>query len=180
MALAQGLVMTGLPSQAGRRIRELVCKKQKFGECCCPAVVGKFWRDLLPLPVKTAVASYNIETDFDRAMDAADDAFNSMAKGAAAVAAVSLDDTLPALQHDVAAMKVTKANPKAAGKKPGQKKRRDPQDRETWGKPHSDFKGQNPPKNICMQHYIFGKNAHYCRRSDCPWENFCKKVTDNV
>merc|ERR1711951_196515 len=101
VALAQGLVMTGLPSQAGRRIRELVCKKQKFGECCCPAVVGKFWRDLLPQPVKTAVASYNIETDFDGAMDAAD-AFNSMARSGAAgaaVSAVSLDETLPALQY---------------------------------------------------------------------------------
>ena len=184
VALAQGLVMTGLPSQAGRRIRELICKKEKFDTCCCAAVVGKFWRDLLPQPVKTAVASIDLETNFDRAMDAADDAFNSMAKpGAAAVAAVSLDDTLPALQYDVAAVRANNNN-KPAGKKAGaaagrKKMRRDPTNRDTWGKPHPDFNGQTPPKTICMQHYVFGKNAHYCRRTDCPWESFVKPVKDN-
>ena len=52
VASAMGLVMTGLPSQAGKRIRELICKKPKFADCrCCPAVVGKLWRDLLPQAV---------------------------------------------------------------------------------------------------------------------------------
>ena len=41
VTLAMGLVMTGLPSQAAKRVRELVCKRNF--DCCCPATVGKIW-----------------------------------------------------------------------------------------------------------------------------------------
>ena len=177
IALAQGLVMTGLPSQAGKRIRELVCTKPKFGSCCCPAVVGKFWRDLLPQTVKTAVASFDLTTDkgFEDAMDHADQVFNSMGKSVT-VAAVDLDETAPALQHDVAAFKKVAANLNAnRGQKP-KKKKFDPTDRDTWGKPHKDFKGQTPPNRICLQHWRFGKSAHFCRDIDnCPWNNHTSK-----
>merc|ERR1711929_15754 len=73
-----GLVMTGLPSQAGKRLKELICKQPKFADCrCCPAVVGKLWRDLLPQAVRYAVANYNLATDFDQAMDHADAVYNA-------------------------------------------------------------------------------------------------------
>ena len=77
-------------------------------------------------------------------MDRADDVYNAMKTAAVspAMAAVNLNETQPALQHDVAAVKAqAKAKPKGAaaggtGTKP--KRRRDPADRTTWGRPHKD------------------------------------------
>ena len=50
VTLAMGLVMTGLPSQAAKRVKELVCKRnfdaaarrwlEKFGGTCCPKTSG--------------------------------------------------------------------------------------------------------------------------------------------
>ena len=174
IALAQGLVMTGLPSQAGKRIRELVCTKPKFGSCCCPAVVGKFWRDLLPQTVKTAVASFDLTTDkgFEDAMDHADQVFNSMGKSVT-VAAVDLDETAPALQHDVAAFKATgqRAKQKPQGQSQKQQRQKvDFNDQSTWGRYHKDFNGKKPSAAVCFQHWRFGKSAHFCRLTDtCPW-----------
>ena len=155
--LAMGLVMTGLPSQAAKRVRELVCKRNF--DCCCPATVGKIWRDMLPKDVKLAVASYDLRTQWDEALDRADDVYNA-SKTAHAVAAVDLDETAPALQHDVAA--VTKA-----------RKKFDIKDRQTWGKYHKDFKGKSPPSKICHLHYRWGKQAYFCKAPGvCPWENY--------
>ena len=159
VTLAMGLVMTGLPSQAAKRVRELVCKRNF--DCCCPATVGKIWRDMLPKDVKLAVASYDLRTQWDAALDRADDVYNA-SKTAHAVAAVNLDETAPALQYDVAA--VTKS------KKP--KKKFDINDRDTWGRYSKDFNGQSPPQNICFQHYRFGKKAHFCRSDNCSWKEF--------
>ena len=50
-------------------------------------------------------------------------------------------------------------------------------DRQTWGRYHSDFK-RNPPKTICFQHYRWGKQAHFCRGlGQCPWENYTAPKT---
>ena len=171
-AKAQALVMTGLPSTAGKRIKELICKKDF--KCCCPAIVGKIWRDLLAKDVRTAVASYDLATDWDNALDRADAVYNSLAVGGAvaAVAAVDLDETAPALQHDVAAMKrVTKQKGTSQNGNGQKKKRYDPNDRDTWGKPSKEFNGKNPPSKICLQHWRFGKSAHFCRRADCPMKD---------
>ena len=158
VTLAMGLVMTGLPSQAAKRVRELVCK-QNF-DCCCPATVGKIWRDMLPKDVKLAVASYDLRTQWDEALDRADDVYNA-SKTAHAVAAVNLDETAPALQYDVAAVT----------QKP--KKKFDIKDRQTWGKYHKDFKGKSPPNKICYRHYRWGKQAYSCKAPGvCPWENY--------
>ena len=109
--LALGLEMTGLPSQAARRIKELVCKRNF--DCCCPAIVGKIWRDKLSKDVKVAVASYDLKTQWDAALDRADDVYNALRSflkaGGTEVAAVSLDETAPdepELQQDVADVSV--------------------------------------------------------------------------
>ena len=157
--LAMGLVMTGLPSQAAKRVKELVCKRD-FVDCCCPAAVGNIWKDMLPKDVKLAVASYDLKTQWDEALDRADDVYNA-SKTAHAVAAVNLDETAPALQHDVAAVKAQA------------KKKFDIKDRQTWGKYHKDFKGKNPPSKICIRHYKFGKQAYTCKApGSCPWESY--------
>ena len=151
VTLAMGLVMTGLPSQAAKRVRELVCKRNF--DCCCPATVGKIWRDMLPKDVKLAVASYDLRTQWDEALDRADDVYNA-SKTAHAVAA---------LQYDVAAVTKSKQT----------KKKFDINDRKTWGRYHTDFNGKSPPKKICHQHYRWGKQAYSCKAPGvCPWENY--------
>ena len=182
--------MTGTPSEAGKQIRELICRKNPhFNECCCAAVVGKFWRDVLPPEVRNAVASFDLETEFDKALDHADNVFRSVKLGAnpmvSRVAAVSLDETLPALQHDVAAYKAGAKPKQQKGQQqqqrrgPRKRKQYDPDDRDTWDKPHRDWAGKTPPQGVCMQHYRFGKSAHYCRLPDsCPWQHISNPPND--
>merc|ERR1711917_65481 len=71
--LALKMTMEGLPSQAARRVKGLICKRNF--DCCCPAVVGKIWRDKLPEAVRLAVASHNLKTQWDGAMDMADNVY---------------------------------------------------------------------------------------------------------
>ena len=161
VTLALGLVMTGLPSQAAKRVRELVCKRNF--DCCCPAVVGKIWRDMLSKDVRVAVASYDLAKQWDEALDRADDVYNALQSFLQAdvkeVAVVKVDKppdkTAPELQRDVADVPDF-----------------DIDDRQTWGRYHSDFK-RRPPKKICFQHYRWGKQAHFCRAlGECPWESY--------
>merc|ERR1711893_177346 len=76
------------------------------------------------------------------------------------VAAVKVDEkppdkTAPELQRDVADVPDFDIN-----------------DRQTWGRYHSDFK-RRPPNKICFQHYRWGKQAHFCRAlGECPWESY--------
>ena len=142
--------MEGLPSQVARRVRGLICKRNF--NCCCPAVVGKIWRDKLPQAVRLAVSSHDLKTQWDGAMDHADIVYYAQKADVKEVAAVKVDEktpdkTAPELQFDI-------------------------NDRQTWGRYHSDFK-RKPPKQICFQHYRWGKQAHFCRKlGECPWENY--------
>ena len=101
IAKAQRLTLTdtptGTPSEAGKKIRELICQKTPhFKDCCCSAMVAKQWRDLLPPEVRYSVANFDLQTQFDKAMTHADNVYRSVkavaaASVAASVAAVSLD-----------------------------------------------------------------------------------------
>ena len=173
--------MTGTPSEAGKRIRELICQKNPpFTDCCCAASVGS-----VPPAVRNSVATFDIKTQFKEAMDHADKVYNSakMASGAGALfnqmAALSLDETLPALQQDVAAFKATKKTQQkgqTAQSRPNSTGQRRPKvdfnDRDTWGKPDKDWAGQTPPQLVCFQHCRFGNRAHFCRLNQtCPWRD---------
>ena len=94
---AQSMVLTGLPSTAGKEIRDMVClQSTKLTNCCCSVAVGVFWRALLPPLVKAAVANYDLKTQFDDAMDHADLVFNGMkANGAATAVAAARTQQLP-------------------------------------------------------------------------------------
>ena len=133
VTLALALDMTGLPSQAAKRIKELVCKRNF--DCCCPAVVGKIWRDMLSKDVRVAVASYDLAKQWDEALDRADDVYKALqsflkaeAKGTevAAVSGTAPDE--PELQPDVADVQDF-----------------DIDDRKTRGRSNSDFKRRPPP-----------------------------------
>ena len=133
------------------------------------------------------MAELNLAENFDAVVDIADKVYRDMdkrgASAAAAVAAIDLDETQPALQQ-VAAIRQKPQNSNRGGKRGGKggsvrKPQRDPADKSTWGKPHRDFEGSQPPAGICMQHHIFGKNAHFCRLNDtCPWRNFKNPPSD--
>ena len=99
--------MEGLPSQAARRVKGLICKRNF--DCCCPAVVGKIWRDKLPEAVRLAVANHDLKTQWDGALDWADNVYYYRAKPEPEVDAVSLDEAAPdelELQQDVADVSV--------------------------------------------------------------------------
>ena len=117
---------------------------------------------MLPMNVRLAVANYDLgdHNQWETALDHADNVYNALktvrtVKSETEVAAVTLDETAP--QYDVAAVTA---------------KEFDIDDRQTWGRYHSDFK-RNPPKTICFQHYRWGKQAHFCRGlGECPWESY--------
>ena len=91
--MALRMTMEGLPSQAARRVKGLICKRNF--DCCCPAVVGKIWRDKLPEDVRLAVANHDLKTQWDGALDWADNVYYYRAKPEPEVDAVSLDETAP-------------------------------------------------------------------------------------
>ena len=121
---------------------------------------------MLPKDVRVAVASYDLAKQWDEALDRADDVYNAMQSflkteaDVKEVAAVKVDEkppdkTAPELQLDVADVPDFDIN-----------------DRQTWGRYHRDFK-RKPPKQICFQHYRWGKQAHFCRGlGQCPWESY--------
>ena len=114
--------------------------------------------------LEIAVASYDLRTQWDGALDMADDVYYAL-KAGAEVAAVNLDEKAPELQRDVGETEVAAVTRTA--------KEFDINDRQTWGRYHSDFKGKSPPNKICFQHYRWGKQAHFCRGTgDCPWQDY--------
>ena len=93
-------VMTGLPSEAAKDIRELVCKKQtKFDGCCCVEIVATIWKDILPTTIRTAIAHMDMTTEFDRAIENADLVYNALKAGSgqqvAAAAPTSATGAIP-------------------------------------------------------------------------------------
>ena len=86
---AKNIVMTGLPSEAAKEIRNLMChKKPQLKECCCSVSVGAEWKKLLPQSVKAAVAGLDIKNNFDTVIEKADEVFLATKAAAPTVAAV--------------------------------------------------------------------------------------------
>ena len=175
---AQSLVLQGTPSATARTLVQLMChKKKKLEGCCCSHGVSAKWRDLLPDQVKAQVANMSLAADdFNNTVEYADKVWRSMHPEGAR-------PTVAAVQSDVSAQPISAAagasaqavaaikHQKVTGKKEkGQKprKRRDPNDPSTWGKPHAD----GPPAQSCMYHFVYGRNAYFCSKPEvCPWKN---------
>ena len=82
---AQTLVMTGLPSEAAKEIRDLICEqKVKLTNCCCGKQVSSIWKKLLPPSVRAQIAGMDMKTEWDQILKKADDTFNALKTGAAA------------------------------------------------------------------------------------------------
>ena len=137
----------------------LLCDSKKPLEgCCCAKVVSALWKKQLPAVVRAAVAGMDLAANMEDVLRKADDVFASQGARAApvaAVAAVNLDETLPALQS--AAVSAV-----SSAKKPQKKDR---------GHPHPD----GPPETACYLHWRFGRSAYACKKkSSCPWKNYIK------
>ena len=86
---AVNFVLTGLPSDAAKDLRSLICDKNpSLKECCCAKSVGAKWRSILPPTVRAAVANMDLKTDFDKTVKHADYVFNAI-KAAQPVALIA-------------------------------------------------------------------------------------------
>ena len=152
---ACSLVLTGKPSALAKRLIVLLCEcKKPLDGCCCAKVVEALWKRQLPAIVRAGVAGRSLGKELEKVLDKADDIYASQAARSGAVSAVSLDETLPALQSASVAAVKKKVKPKG--------------DR---GAGHPD----GPPENACFNHWTWGKSAYYCKkRSACPWKQFTK------
>ena len=197
---ATSIVLTGLPSEAAKEIRAAMCDKNPpLTDCCCAKAVGAMWRDLLPPTVKAAVASMNLQTDFDTTIKHADQVFNSLKptvaqpvalvapskppKAKATAAAADLDtsadapalDQMAHLTQEIAAFnKNFKAAKKqqqqrGGGASGGQGKRKGGAGRPQRARSETPHP-DGPPENACDIHWRFGRSAYYCLTpSTCPW-----------
>ena len=89
---AQTMVLTGLPSDAAKKLKELICQKtHKLDECCGATAISKLWRDMLPRDVKNAVANLDLTTQWELAMTTSDAVYRANTSNTAAtpVAAVT-------------------------------------------------------------------------------------------
>ena len=86
----------------------------------------------------------------------------------AAVAAVTATSEVAAVKKSAPAKSSAGAGKKGQAKP---RKRRDPADPATWGKPHAD----GPPPQACMHHHVYGRNAYFCSKPEsCPWKHLSK------
>ena len=89
---AMSMVLTGLPSDALKQLQEMVCQKpHKLTECCGVVAVSKFWRDMLPREVKSAVANLDLSTEagFQAACTTADAVWRSLSTAGQGVTPVA-------------------------------------------------------------------------------------------
>ena len=92
----------GLPSQLGNQLVNDVCKKAtKLEGCCCAAAVEALWHLQLPVNIRAHVSNLAFDhTTYKNVFKAADQVFlSSKQVSVAAVAAASLDETLPAFNQ---------------------------------------------------------------------------------
>ena len=63
---AKSIVLVGLPSEAAKDIRDLICqKKPQLKECCCAVAVATYWEDILPSAVRASIAGMDLQNDFE-------------------------------------------------------------------------------------------------------------------
>ena len=186
--LAMSMVMTENPSTTAKKLTDLIClKAKKLEGCCCAVAAESRWGELLPSQVRAQVANMSLKDDFSGTCDQADKIYESLQLApAAAVAAIQggAHATSPAPiepAEDVAAFRPNRGrgqqprgrqgNFRGGGRSRGGRNRpppRNPNDKSTRGPPHED----GPPPKACINHYVFGRNAYFCRaKSTCPWRH---------
>ena len=193
--------LTGPPSALARALVDDIFPNKEMDCSGCIAVVSTLWRRQLSSNVKAGIAhcKFNKE-NFNEIVQLADDIHASHNPGAAAsfsVAAVSLNETQPALPYPVPEVAaVRQSGGRGGGGRGGRGNRGWRGNRGGGGRggaqAQTSQNGQNqaqtssqprhkgpkhpdlPPGEWkgCQMHYKWGKSAFFCAEpSSCPWKN---------
>ena len=176
-------VLSSTPSQLARALVNDLCKKELVGCTCCPAIVLAMWKRHLPGNVRAGIAGMQFNsTTFVEVCQKADDIFQSNTPSTPSVAAVSLDETQPALPYptpEVSAIRGGAANRRGRGNRGNRGRGRgsNPANQASSsanprhkGPKHPDL----PPGEWkgCGLHFKFGRGAHFCAEpASCPWKD---------
>ena len=180
-------VLSDTPSELARALVNDLCKKQLKDCECCPAIISSLWKRQLSGQVRAGIAhcQFNYDT-FNSVCQLADDIHATVRPGAAvaAVAAVSLDETQPAIpyasQPEVAA--ISRGGGRGGrGRGRGNRGNRgnrgggNASSESTSGSRFSGPKHPDLPSGEwkgCRMHHKWGKSAHFCSEpSTCPWKD---------
>ena len=177
--------MVETPSQLARALVNDICKTQLKGCKCCPAIVSALWKRQLSSQIRAGIAHCQLTAEsFNEVVQLADDIHNSSrpAGSVAAIAAVSMDETLPALQSSVVPEIAATSRGGRGGRGRGGRGRGRGRGRGGGGqsepeqaRPRSGTKHPDLPQGEwkgCNMHYRWGKSAFFCSEpSTCPWKN---------
>ena len=189
-------VLSDTPSELARALVNDLCKKQLKDCECCPAIISSLWKRQLSGQVRAGIAhcQFNYDT-FNSVCQLADDIHATVRPGAAvaAVAAVSLDETQPAIPYATAEVAaINRGGGRGRGRGRGNRGNRgnrggaasnSSSDAPASGS--SRFSGPKHPDlpdgewKGCRMHHRWGKSAHFCSEpATCPWKNvFTAKPT---
>ena len=170
--------LTGTPSELARLIVDDICKTQLEGCNCCPAVCLALWKRHLSSTVRAGIAHCEFSaTTFNAVTQLADDIHStSYPAGGPTVAAVSLDETQPAIPYatpEVAAMRRGGGNGRGRGGRGRGRGRGAATTPAAPAKPkgprHPDLPADG---QFCSMHHKWGRGSYFCADpSSCPWKN---------
>ena len=176
--------MVGLPSQLGLQIVDDICKKPtKLAGCCCAGAALALWSDKLPVNIRAHVSQKEFtQATYKQVFEDADKVF--LASKQVSVAAVKLDETLPAFsphnQPEVAAISRRGGRGSARGgsARGGGRGRGNRGGGQRGGGSNATRRGprhsSSPPESCCERHYVHGDQAWYCLAPhSCPWKDRC-------
>ena len=186
-------VLSDTPSELARALVNDLCKSQLKDCQCCPAIIACLWKRQLSGQVRAGIAHCQFNADtFNEVVQLADD-IHASSRPAGAIAAVSLDETQPAIPYA--------ANPEVAaigrgggrggrGRGRGNRGNRGGGNRGGAASSQSSGSRFSGPKHPdlpdgewkgCRMHHKWGKSAHFCSEpSTCPWKDiFTAKPNNN-
>ena len=186
---AKNRVMTGKPSQLGKKLVDDICTcDTKLAAGCCARVVWGMYREAIPVVIRNHIAEMTFNKDtYLQVFKKSDQIFDSNQstlpiKGAAtAVAAVSSQATTSS-DPEVAAVRPPR-KPKNQNNNGGNKgnagasnpstSKPTPPSATHKGPRHATAKGSDD--KLCKMHYKWGENSTYCAAPwKCPMKNVYK------
>ena len=192
---AKNRVLTGKPSQLGKKLIDDICKKEKkLDGCCCDKTVWAMFREDLPVVIRNHIAEMKFDkTTYKDIFRKADQVYasNSSSEPAAvsrpAVAAVKADQS----PQDGAVAAVNRTRPQRQQQQQQQQKPARGQGGGRGGRGGKSNTPQNTPATsskpkgtkhptatgkedqLCKIHFQWGVNALYCAK---PWQCPMKDV----
>ena len=187
---AKNRVMTGKPSQLGKKLVDDLCKCEvKLSAGCCAQVIWGMYREAIPVVIRNHIAEMTFNKDtYLQVFKKSDQIFDSN------------QSTQPVRGTVVASVSTqpTNADPEVAAFRPPRKPKNQnrnnsggskgnsaqvpnttppstpkPQNAQHKGPKHATAKGDND--KLCKMHYKWGENSAYCAAPwKCPMKNIFK------